>query len=150
MDKLNFYHQKRRDGGLRTGIDFNDERVLETFDLGDGPQDAALLWFVDIRCAGENLPSEPEAIRGWFLARGEMIRSALRDLAGELSAGIDSDWPLKKDLGMHDGVRMAIYCSATRRLSGREISSVLSALATTWGDAVRTLGSYAEPALANG
>lgn len=150
MDKLNFYHQKRGDGGLRTGIEFNDERVLETFTLGDGLQDSALLWFVDVRCQGENLPSEPEAIRSWILARGEMIRGALRELAGELSAGIDSDWPLKKDLGTQDGVRIAIYCSAIRRLSGREISSVLSALATTWSDAVRNLGSYAHPVPAHG
>lgn len=145
MDKLNFYHQKRRDGGLRTGIDLNDERVLEQFEPGDVPQDSALLWFVDVRCSAERLPSEPEAIREWFLARGETIRAALRELSSELSAGMDSDWPLKKEIATSDGVKMAIYCSALRRLSGREISDVLSGLEKTWGTAIQALGGYAHP-----
>ena len=150
MDKLNFYHQKRRDGGLRTGIDFNDERVLETFEPGNSRPDALLLWFVDIRCSGENLPSEPEAIRDWFLGRGEAIQAALLELSAELRAGIDSDWPLKKEIPTRDGVRMAIYCSATRRLSGREISGVLVSLEGAWPAVIRELASYADPLLANG
>ena len=57
MHKLTFYHQKRRDGGLRTGVDFDDERVLERFEPGDLARDSALEWFVDIRCRGETLPA---------------------------------------------------------------------------------------------
>ena len=145
MDKLNFYHQKRRDGGLRTGIDFNDERVLERFVPGDAPQDSALLWFVDVRCSGENLPSEPEAIRGWFLERSEIIQAALRLLSEELVTGLDSGWPLRKSIATQDSAHLTIYCSALRRLTGREISGILSELEKAWPDVIHNLGSYVSP-----
>jgi hypothetical protein len=149
MDKLNFYHQKRSDGGLRTGIDFNDERVLERFEPGDAPSDSALLWFVDVRCSGENLPSEPDAIRCWFFDRSEIICAALREMAQNLLAGIDPGWPMRHPI-IDDGVRMAIYCSATRRLTGREISEILSDLAKTWPDVIRSLASYAHSVSSDG
>ncbi len=150
MSKLSFYQQKRRDGGLRTGIDLDDERLWERFEPGDSPQDSALLWFVDVRCAGENLPAEPEAIRSWFLERGEIIRAALRELAEELAAGMDQDWPLKKTIPTQDGTVMAIYCSVIRRLTGREISDILSALATRWPMVLRDLEECGHPVPAHG
>ena len=150
MDKLNFYHQKRGDGGLRSGIDFNDERVLESYEAGDQPQDSALLWFVDVRCAAENLPQEPESIRRWFLDRSEIIQSALDQMAEELGAGIDSGWPVKKDILTTDGVRMAMYCSAIRRLTGRQISKVLSDLRNAWPNLIGHLDTYEHSVLTHG
>lgn len=150
MDKLNFYHQKRRDGGIRTGIELNDERVLERYEPGNPQQDSALLWFVDIRCLGKHLPSEPETARDWFLERGEIIQNALRELANELIAGIDSDWPMRKPIPTRNGVQMAIYCSAMRRLSGREISQILSDLAKKWSKTIEGLDTYAHSVSTNG
>jgi hypothetical protein len=149
MDKLTFYHQKRRDGGLRTGVDSNDERVLERYEPGDLPRDSALIWFVDIRCTAEALPSGPEGIREWFLSRSGPIQTALRQLADDCVAGIDKDWPLKRQIPTSDGVVMAIYCSAMRRLSGREMASVLAELEAKWPVLVRELPSYAPPVSAN-
>jgi hypothetical protein len=149
MDKLAFYHQKRKDEGLRTGIDFNDERVLERFEPGELPRDSALVWFVDIRCTGEALPSQPEAIREWFLNRSALIQTALRQLANDCGAGIDNDWPLKQEIPTTDGIAMAIYCSAIRRLSGREIASVLTELEANWPVLLRELPSYTAPVSAN-
>lgn len=148
MNKLTFYHQKRRDGGLRTGVEVNDERVLETYEPGELRKDSALLWFVDVRCSGQRIPNEPEAVRQWLLERHAEIGAALRQLSEELPAGIDKDWPIRKQVSASD-VRMAIYCSATRRLSGREISRVLSDLAKRWAEIVRRLGTY-EAIPANG
>lgn len=140
MDKLNFYRQKRRDGGIRTGIEFNDERVLELYEPGNLPEESALDWFVDVRCSGRNLPAEPEAIQNWFLARSDIIQTALRQFSQELIAGIDSDWPMRWTIvPTRNGVRMAIYCSATRRLTGREISEILSDLAKNWPKVIRSL-----------
>ena len=150
MDKLNFYHQKRSDGGLRSGVDFNEERVLESYEAGDQPQDSALLWFVDVRCAAENLPQEPESIRRWFLDRSDIIQNALDQLAEELRAGIDSGWPVKKDIVMTDGVRMAIYCSAIRRLTGRQISEVLAGLRGAWLNLIGRLDTYEHSVLTHG
>ena len=149
MDKLTFYYQKRKDGGLRTGIDFNDERVLERFEPGESPSDSALIWFVDIRCTGEALPSQPEEIREWFANRSALIRTALRQLADDCRAGIDSDWPLKREISTTDGVAMAIYCSAIRRVSGRDIASVLTELEAKWSAWLRELPSYTPPISVN-
>ncbi len=150
MDKLIFYHQKRSDGGLRSGIDFNDARVLESYQPGTLPEDSALLWFIDIRCSAEHLPSEPEAIRRWFLERSDSIRSALDQLAGDLPAGIDSGWPIRRVLPTGDSVNMAVYCSAIRRLSGREISQVLSELKNAWPGLIKHLDTYEHSLLAHG
>jgi hypothetical protein len=150
MDKLNFYHQMRGDGGLRSGIDFNDLRVLESYEPGTQPQNSALLWFIDVRCSAEHLPSEPELIRHWFLDRSEIIRMALRKLAEEISIGIDSGWPLKRDIAAKDGVLMAVYCSAIRRLTGREMTEALSSLESNWCNLINGLGNYEHSALAHG
>ena len=149
MHKLTFYHQKRRDGGLRTGVDLDDERVLERFEPGDLARDSVLEWFVDIRCRGETLPSEPEEIREWFLSRSGPIQTALRQLADDCAAGIDKDWPLKREIPSSDGVGMAIYCSAMRRPSGRDIASVITELEAKWPVLVRELPSYTPPVSAN-
>ena len=150
MSKLSFYQQKRRDGGLRTGIDLDDERVWERFEPGDAPQDPALLWFVDIRCTGGNLPAEPEPIRDWFLKRSEIIQPALRALADELVPGVDGDWPLKRTIPDRDGTQMAIYCSAIRGLTGREIPDILSTLATRWPVVLRDLEECGHPVPVHG
>jgi hypothetical protein len=151
MDKLNFYHQKRRDGGVRTGIEFNDERMLELYEPGNLPQDSALLWFVDVRCSGKNLPSEPEQIRSWFLGRGDIIQRALQEFSQDLFVGIDADWPMRKTIvPSRNGVRMAIYCSVTRRFTGKEISAILSDLAKNWSKIIRVLPAHMHPMPANG
>ena len=150
MDKLNFYHQKRSDGGLRSGVDFNDERVLENFQPGTEPEDSALLWFIDVRCSAENLPSEPESIRRWFLDRSDVIQSALNQLAGELPAGMDSGWPIHRGIPTEDGVKMTVFCSAVRRLTGREISQVLSDLKNAWPDLIKHLDTYEHSVFVHG
>jgi hypothetical protein len=147
---LNFYHQKRGDGGMRSGIDFNDERILESFQPGTQPEDSALLWFIDIRCSAENLPSDPEPIRRWFLDRSDLIQSALQQLAGDLPAGIDSGWPIRRIISTEDGVNMAVYCSAIKRLTGREISQVLSNLRNAWPELIAHLDTYEHSVLAHG
>ena len=149
MDKMNFYHQRRSDGGLRSGIEFNDERVLECYASGSQPEDSALLWFIDVRCSAENLSSKPEAIRRWFLDRSALIQSALSQLSDELLIGMDSGWPLKKEIWTNNTVQMAIYCSAIRRLTGREISQVLSDLKNAWPDLIEHLDIYENSILAH-
>ena len=149
MDKLIFFHQQRRDGRVRTGIELNDDLILEEFSQTQEPADSALLWFVDVRCIGSNLPSRPENARAWFLDRSSLIQEALNDLARELGAGIDSQWPLKKELPSIGPNRIAIYCSAVHRLTGLEISKVLADLGRNFQEIVRSLG-HCEPVEANG
>jgi hypothetical protein len=134
-----FYHHKRKDGGVRTGVEVNDGRVLETFLPGEGERDAALLYFVDVRCSGAKLPQAPEEVRVWLLEHSTQIKSALKALADDLSAGIDIDWPAKKEAETNGSARIAVYCSAMRRLSGREIASILLELETNWHETIKGL-----------
>ena len=63
MTKLTFYRQGRKDGGIRTGVEVNDESVLGRFEEGDKETDSALDWYVDIRCSVSKLGNDPEDAR---------------------------------------------------------------------------------------
>jgi hypothetical protein len=64
MAKITFYRQKRRDGGLHTGITINGWNAME-MDEGIDWDDAdpVLLWYVDVQCEGKMLPDRPETAR---------------------------------------------------------------------------------------
>jgi hypothetical protein len=147
MPKLTFYRQRRRDGGTRTGVDVDGAAVLQQFEAGKKPSDPVLLWFVDIRCEGPSLPATPEGARDWLLAQAETVTTALERLADDIGPGLDVNvWPLRYPVpGTRKGVRLAVVCSATRRLAGREMATVLKDLADNWAKYVRGLKA-AEPA----
>ncbi len=150
MKKLTFYHQKRRDGGVRTGVELDNERILERFDPGSLPEDSTLLWWIDVRCSQKTWPSEPEEVRAWLLEKenAERIESGLKDLAAELPAGIDVDWPAKHVVLNHAGIEIEILYSAMRRVDGCQIKGVLSELARNWRTIIANLPSC-EPAVAH-
>lgn len=140
MKTLTFYHQKRTDGGVRTGVEINGQRVLERFTPGRGAPDSALEWFVDVRCRGRHIPEDPEAVRRWLLDRSGEIQEQLEGLANNLRAGMDPDWPLTSDVsGVRDGVAAQIVCSTIRRLTGRDIGQVLIQLKRSWRRLVSSL-----------
>ena len=127
MKTIDFYRQARVDGGERTGVEVNGETVLEQFEPGDKEEDAALLWFVDVRCAGDSLPGEAEAVREWLLEKGSIIQTRLREIANELPAGIDFSEPISRDVpDVGRGVSIKIFCSAIRRLHARDMAKALS------------------------
>ena len=133
MKTINFYRQMRVDGGKRTGLEIDGETVLERFEKGRKAEDSALLWFVDIRCAGNQLPSEPEAAREWLLARASVIQAGLRTMAAELSAGIDFSAPIARVIPkMGNGISAKIFCSAVRRLPALEIAKSLTEISEHW------------------
>src|SRR5262249_45375163 len=95
MPKISFYQKKRRDGGIRTGIDIDRESVLGCFQSGPEESDPVLLWFVDLRCEGARLPTTPEEARQWLLDHSALIHQAFQKLIAEIRAGIDfNTWPL--------------------------------------------------------
>ena len=133
MKTINFYRQARVDGGRRTGIDIDGETVLETFEPGTEAEDSALLWFVDIRFSGNQLPGAADAAREWLLKRTSIIQAGVREVADELRAGIDFSTPVSRNLaGVGNGVTAKICCSAIRRLQAREIAKALAEIATHW------------------
>ncbi len=147
MHELTFYRQKRNDGGVRTGLELDGETVLGIFEDGspdeeDNPMGMALLWFVDVRCLGAEVPDRPEAARDWLVEHAPTILTGLSGLAGGLAAGLDnggepivwSDFP-----GAPVGGSIELVCSATGRVTGRSMAGVLEEIADHFIDLVREL-----------
>jgi hypothetical protein len=140
MSAISFYRQARRDGGIRTGITIDADTVLHRYENGGNDSDPALVWFVDVRCEGRRLPTEPEPAREWFLSHAQLIKAALRASAEELRAGIDiGSWPLERSISGPRGVRMRIVCSAVRRLEALDIARILHDIADHWEERIKAL-----------
>ena len=133
MATITFFRQARRDGGVRTGIDIDDQTVLSRFEPGESDDDPSLLWYVDVRCTGPRLPREVHAARQWLVRNERPIRAAIEDLAARVPQGSDpSEWPLKLTRGAGTGARVVVACSAVRRLEARRIARILRDLSTQW------------------
>jgi hypothetical protein len=141
MKKLTFFRQKRRDGGVRTGAELGEERMLECFEPGSPQEDSTLLWWIDVRFTQRTWPSEPEGVRAWLLKNAPRIQKALKDYAGELGTGIDIDWPVKHVVPDGAALKIEISCSAMKRVAGREIQAELAELANNWRTIIAELPS---------
>lgn len=118
---------------MRTGVEIDGETLLERFERGNKTENSALLWFVDIRCSGGNLPTEAETARSWLLEKASTIQMGLRTLADELRTGIDFSAPISRKISnAGKGVTIQISCSAIRRLEARDIASVLEEISSRW------------------
>ena len=151
MGKLAFYRQARIDGGMRTGVDWDDTPLLHEFAPGSDDNDPALVWYVDVEFEGDAcyaVPSGAEVVRRWLLRRGAAVATSLRTVADELALGIDvATWPMKRSLGdLPRGVHATVSCSAMRRIDCREIGQRLRELADDWRQIVRRLPAMQEAA----
>jgi hypothetical protein len=132
MNELAFYRQLRFDGGVRMGVELDGQPLFERFEpgppeLADEAMGSALQWYIDLRCIGERLPTEPGEVLNWFRIRSLAIQNTLAELAGELSAGIDDDFPIESSVKIldHEGTQLKIVCAVIRRIARRAFSSVL-------------------------
>lgn len=141
MPKFTFFRQARNDGGIRTGIDLEGTTCWERFDQGHGEDDPALLWFVDLRGKGDQVPPDCDALRSWLLDNAAIIREGFGKFADEFQIGFDHDfWPGQWAVpNAPPGVDLKIVVSAIRRLDARELSRVLSELAENWDELVESL-----------
>jgi len=147
MTKLTFFHQKRRDTAIRTGIEVNDETVLSRFSPGGNERDSALLWYVDVRCESTTaIPADAPNARNFFFRNERPISEALKRAAEDLRVGLDADiWPLRHQiLGLSSGISGEIACSAMRRIANEEISNVLIDLSNKWQTILNELHEPAE------
>ena len=140
MATITFFRQARQDGGIRTGIDIDQNTGLSRFETGDENADPVLLWYVDVRIEGKKLPRTPESARKWLIEKGRSIRNALLCTAEELTAGIDvSDWPIQRHAPIGTGFRAKVVCCATRRIEAQQIADVLRDVAEHWKQRVEDL-----------
>jgi hypothetical protein len=147
MTELAFYTQTRQDGGVRTGLELNRTiTLLEDFDEGppasrDDPLGSALIWYVDVRCRGDDLPTEPEAARHWMLAHVYSLREGLLLFADAIAAGADDSIPLSwtQFPSAPAGVQVEAVCSAIRRVSARELGTHIRTVADRLDECLRKL-----------
>jgi hypothetical protein len=140
MKTINFYRQVRVDGGKRTGVEIDGETALERFERGNEGEDAALLWFVDVRCSGRNLPNAAEPAREWLLKMAPAIQNGLREVANELRAGIDFTAPVSREIpNIEQGLTVQIFCSAIRRLHALDIARSLDEISSHWQEFLNQL-----------
>ncbi len=151
MGKLSFYRQARQDGGVRTAIEVNEDTVLHHFEEGGDESDPSLLWWVDLRCEGPGLPKGAEEARRWLLTHAGSIKEGFGRLAEKLHAGLDVDlYPLQwSDFhGLPKRVKATAVCSAIRRVTARDIATVVRGLAGHWEEIIANLPAL--PAAATG
>lgn len=134
MPKINYYRQQRRDGGVHSGLLLNGGNVWDTFEPGDNEDDPVLLWFIDLRADGPQLPKEAGQIGPWLLRHARNFNRGLRELARDLRAGLDfNTLPLRYEVpGAPQGVRLQIVCSAMRRGDSLQMARLLRQFAKRW------------------
>jgi hypothetical protein len=142
MHSLSFYRQMRQDCGVRTAIELDGDVVFHRFEAGTPDIDPALLWYVDLRCEGNDLPSDPEQARVWLLENTGPIKEGFRRLAEKLRAGVDiSIYPIEwsEFPSSPEGVHMSIVCSTVGRLPSLDLPRILVDIEQHWEDRVRSL-----------
>ena len=141
MTKINFYRQARNDGGIRSGIDVDGEAAFSLYEPGGGDLDPSLQWYVDIEWSGASLPQEPEGVRALLLAQEPVVRDACAALADRLAVGIDAEAaPFNQIFDPQlPGVQAGIFCSAARRVSGRQMKANLLVVGESWPRLLRRL-----------
>ncbi len=137
MVSLIFFEQKRHDGAIRTGIERNGNTALLGLfiegpeDQEDDPLGGALEWYVEMRCEGDRLPTEPEVARAWFVKHAAIFRPHLLQIAETVEIGWDDPYPItwKHFDGMESDVAVEFVCSAIRRTSNQTVSQVIQTFA---------------------
>ncbi len=142
MAKLLFYRQKRVDEGVRTGLEVGEYELAWRFDPGPGESNPILLWFVDIKCEGPGIPDGPEQAQEWFENHGQMLRRGLRSYAQEIKTGTDigfhsTTWNAEPQTS--EDVQVTISCSASNRVSARQMASILEDMADQWDEILDAL-----------
>jgi hypothetical protein len=147
MHELTFFRQERHDGGIRMGVELDGETLLLSHnepgppENEDDPLGPALLWFVDIRCRGDNLPSDAESARRWFLKNRDALTEGLEEFAQELMAGADDDSPIQHPgslaptgNGPGEELEVNYVCSSIRRVKGPKLSEAIKEIALHFND----------------
>ena len=129
MTDVQFYHQERVDGGMRSGVYVGGEAMLHGFIPGSEERNPALSWYTDVTLSTPSPPDDATAL-AWLLDHASEIRAALDGAADQLSSGIDADampWECVTT-GAEGPIRVSV--SAMRRFPARDIAHNLRRLAS--------------------
>lgn len=140
--KLTFYRQARADGGIRTGIELDEDTIFERFEKGGREADPTLLWYVELRCKGRGLPAEPQEARRWLLDHEKLIVEGFSRCAAEFEAGRDIElYPLiwSKFHDTPKNTEMAIACATKNRPWALSIPRILGDIGSHWRERIEQL-----------
>jgi hypothetical protein len=142
MPKLTFYRQGRADGAIRTGIELDDETIFENYEETERDVDPTLLWYVELRCKGSAIPSDPPEAKQWLLGNEAIGREGFSRCASEVEAGRDVDlYPFlwSKFSGVPKDVEMTIACATNRRIWALSVPKLLEDFAEHWRERIEHL-----------
>src|SRR5438045_3887122 len=147
MPELAFYKHLQDDGGVRYGASVNYHPVLHGFHPGPTENGRGLTWYAEVRCVGAGLPRQPEAVRQWLLAAGDVLRAGMSAAAAAVEAGAaNNDWPFLFDVvDPPPGTAVTIMVSPMRRLPESVVADHLRRFADEFPNAVATLPVFEEP-----
>jgi hypothetical protein len=140
MPDITFYRQARADGGVRTGIEIDNQTVLSRFEEGVSDEDPSIVWYVDVRFRGTSLPRNALAAREFLIENEKTVRRLLSDLAETIPAGIDPGaWPIRREMKIGSKIKVEVASSAVRRYEASRLADTLRDLAAHWRELVEGL-----------
>jgi hypothetical protein len=142
MPKLTFYRQGRADGAIRTGIELDEDTIFETYEASGSEVDPTLLWYIDLRCKGPGIPSDPQEAKRWLLDHAEIVREGFLRCASEFEAGRDVElYPIlwSKFHELPEGVEITIACATNRRIWALSVPKLLEDVAEHWRERIEHL-----------
>ncbi len=141
MAKIVFYKQVRDDGGIHTGIEVNGVTCFDLFEIEGEEYDPALIWYVEVYCEGEALPSDAPGARRWLLDQTTVIKAGLFELAAKLQVGLDHNaYPLHWSIpNAPDGISLKAVCDVARRRVGLDMAKLVTEVGTHWEEILRQL-----------
>jgi hypothetical protein len=142
MPKLTFYRQGRADGAIRTGIELDEDTIFETYEASGSEVDPTLLWYIDLRCKGPGIPSDPQEAKHWLLDSEAIIRAGFSRCANEFEAGRDVElYPIfwSKFHELPEGVEITIACATNRRIWALSVPKLLEDVAEHWRERIEHL-----------
>ena len=110
-------------------------------ELKDVPLGSSVLWYLDLRCRGEEILNDPEGVRRWFLGLEASVRAGLHRLADDIGFGPDDEAPIRWS-DFHDlppGVQIELVMSAIHRVTGEEIRRMILETGDNFGAYVSRL-----------
>lgn len=134
MSEFNFFRQQRQDGGIRSGLNLDEDLCWHSYEPGGEEDDPALSWYVDVRGKGAGVPSDPEELRDWLINLADPIRSEFLELADHFEVGVDDNvWPVRWSVSsLPPDTSVEIVFSAARRIGALQIAETLREIGKSW------------------
>lgn len=144
MATITFFRQRRRDGGLHTGVDVGNDTVLRRFVAGKAESDPTLLWYVDVSADGSGVPATAEAAREWLAEHAAEVRTLLEQLATDVRAGTDPDAnPVQRqvvlNVGGHRRVKLTVSAAFVNRGEAAKLPRTIRQIGDRWAEYVGDL-----------